>query len=306
VFGTADVFLSNYRHEALERLSVDEGTLRATNERLVYAIATGFGATGSDAGKSMADGSGQARGGLAAVTGHTGEQTLTGAVIVDSADGLLLALAVVTALVSREHYGVGQRVDTSALAGQLWLQSWELAHTSMTGYVPVAQGPHHPIFTGVYGLYRTGDGRGLFIDNIASPESWRAFCAFGEMTEACDDPRWDSNQKRAGFDPTVPVNQVNELRPQLAAAIARRSLAEREAFLDAHADIIQRAQNYSEVLQDPQVAANGNLGRRRGVWRRPSPPGGQSGRAVGNARIGQRRAAAARPAHRSHVDRGRL
>jgi crotonobetainyl-CoA:carnitine CoA-transferase CaiB-like acyl-CoA transferase len=260
LLATADVFLSNYRQDALKRLSVDEITVRATNERLVYAVATGFGSTGPDAAKSMVDGSGQARGGLAAVTGHAGEQTLTGAVVADSAGGLLLALAVMTALVSRERYGVGQRVDTSALAGQLWLQSWELAHTSMTGYVPVAQGPHHPIFTGVYGLYRTADDRGLFIANIASPESWRAFCAFGEITEACDDPRWDSNQKRAGFDPTVPVNQVNELRPHITAAVARRPLAEWETFLDAHADIMfQRVQDYGEVLRDQQVVANGYL-----------------------------------------------
>jgi crotonobetainyl-CoA:carnitine CoA-transferase CaiB-like acyl-CoA transferase len=126
-----------------------------------------------------------------------------------------------TALLSRERYEVGQRVDTSALAGQLWLQSWELAHTSMTGYVPVAQGPHHPIFAGLYGLYRTADGRGLFIANIASQGSWRAFCEFAEMTETCDDLRWDSNQNRAGFDPTVPIDRANELCPHLAAAIAR-------------------------------------------------------------------------------------
>lgn len=257
---TADVFLSNFRHEALERLGLDEKTLRATNQRLVYAVASGFGAAGPDAGKSMVDGSGQARGGLTAVTGHAGEQTLAGPVIADSAGALLLALGVMTALVSRERYAVGQRVDTSALAGQLWLQSWELAHTSMTGYVPVAQGPHHPIFAGVYGLYRTADGRGLFIANVASPESWRAFCAFGEIPEACDDPRWDSNQKRASFDPTVPVDQVNELRPHITAAVARRTLAEWEAFLDAHADIIfQRVQDYGEVLRDPQVVANGYL-----------------------------------------------
>ena len=37
-------------------------------------------------------------------------------------------------------------------------------------------------------------------------------------------------------------------------------MAEWEAFLDAHADIIfQRVQDYGEVLRDPQVAANDYL-----------------------------------------------
>jgi CoA:oxalate CoA-transferase len=241
-------------------MGADEQTLRRDNQRLIYAAATGFGARGDDAGKSMVDGSGQARGGLASVTGHVGELTLAGATIADSAGALLFALAVMTALVSRERYGIGQRVDTSALAGQLWLQSWELAHTTMTGSVPRAEGPHHPVFTGVYGLYETADNRGLFIGTIASPRSWREFCEFGGVIELCDDERWNSNQKRAGFDPSVPIGVVNEIRPHMARAVARRDLAEWEAFFSEREDVIfERVQDYNDVLGDPQVAANGYL-----------------------------------------------
>ena len=260
LLGTADIFLSNYRSEALARLGIEEPTLRAANERIVYAVASGFGGAGPDAGKSMVDGSGQARGGLASVTGRPEAPALAGAVVADSAGGLLLALAVTTALVSRERYGVGQRVDISALGGQLWLQSWELAHASMTGFVPTAQGPHHPIFAGVYGMYRTADDRGLFIAGIAKPDDWEALCAFGDILDVCRDPRWDTNQKRAGFDPKVPYQEVNALRPRLKEAFARRCLAEWEDFLGSRPGIIfHRVQDYGEVLADEQVAANGYL-----------------------------------------------
>jgi crotonobetainyl-CoA:carnitine CoA-transferase CaiB-like acyl-CoA transferase len=260
LLGTADVFLSNYRSAALARLGVDEATLRSANERIVYAVASGFGGAGPDAGRPMVDGSGQARGGLASVTGRPGEPALAGAVVADSTGALLLALAVTTALVSRERYGVGQRVDISALGGQLWLQSWELAHASMTGFVPTSQGPHHPIFAGVYGMYRTSDDRTLFIAGIASAEDWEALCRFGDMMDVCRDPRWDTNQKRAGFDSKVPYREVNALRPRLKEAFARRSLAEWEEFLNSRPDIIfHRVQGYAEVLADEQVAANGYL-----------------------------------------------
>jgi crotonobetainyl-CoA:carnitine CoA-transferase CaiB-like acyl-CoA transferase len=208
----------------------------------------------------MVDGSGQARGGLASVTGTLEEPALAGAVVADSAGALLLALAVMTALVSRERYGVGQRVDISALGGQLWLQSWELAHASMTGFVPTAQGPHHPIFAGVYGMYRTSDDRGLFIAGIANPDDWEALCRFGGLMDVCRDPRWDTNQKRTGFDPSISYEEVNALRPRLKEAFAQRSLADWEEFLHTRPDIIfHRVQDYREVLADQQVVANGYL-----------------------------------------------
>jgi crotonobetainyl-CoA:carnitine CoA-transferase CaiB-like acyl-CoA transferase len=56
------------------------------------------------------------------------------------------------------------------------------------------------------------------------------------------------------------VDRVNELRPHLAAAIARRPLAAWETFLDGYPDIMfHRVQDYAEVLRDQQVAANGYL-----------------------------------------------
>jgi len=45
----ADVFLSNYRESALERLGLGYETLSVRNPRLVYAVASGFGDKGPDA-----------------------------------------------------------------------------------------------------------------------------------------------------------------------------------------------------------------------------------------------------------------
>src|SRR4051794_12138450 len=46
---TADVFLSNYREGALERMGMGYAALSARNERLIYALANGFGHNGPDA-----------------------------------------------------------------------------------------------------------------------------------------------------------------------------------------------------------------------------------------------------------------
>ena len=66
---TADVFLSNFRQDALDRMGLGYDILRERNPRLIYALANGFGPLGPDADRAMIDGAAAARGGLVALTG---------------------------------------------------------------------------------------------------------------------------------------------------------------------------------------------------------------------------------------------
>jgi crotonobetainyl-CoA:carnitine CoA-transferase CaiB-like acyl-CoA transferase len=65
----ADVFLTNYRASALERLGLGDEALRGRYPNLIYAMVNGFGPAGPDADKAMLDGAAVARGGLAGMTG---------------------------------------------------------------------------------------------------------------------------------------------------------------------------------------------------------------------------------------------
>ncbi|HEX7038178.1 MAG TPA: CoA transferase, partial [Pseudomonadales bacterium] len=124
---SADVFLTNYREEALERLGLGYETLHERCPRLIYASVNGFGPKGPDADRAMLDGAAVARGGLSHATGaRDGPPMAIGAVVGDTAGAMHLALATLTALYARERTGSGQRVQTSALGTQLWLQQWEL------------------------------------------------------------------------------------------------------------------------------------------------------------------------------------
>ena len=272
----ADVFVSNYREAALARLGLDYETLRRRNPRLIYAIATGFGPEGPDAGKAMVDGAGQARAGLVHVTGAPGgAQAMPGAALADTAGAMQLALGILTALIARERHGVGQRVDVSSYGGQIWLQMWELTHQSLTGYELTRQGPHHPLVPGTYGAYETADGHSIFLAFPLTEDAWRRFCAFAGFPELGTDERWNSLAKRSGGSPADPDGRIsNELRPLLRAAFARRTLEAWETFLGAESDIVwERVRSYADVLADPQAAANGYvvemelpaLGRRRVV-----------------------------------------
>jgi crotonobetainyl-CoA:carnitine CoA-transferase CaiB-like acyl-CoA transferase len=271
----ADVFVSNYREAALARMGLGYDALRRRNPRLVYAIATGFGPEGPDAGKAMVDGAGQARSGLVHMTGAPdGAYAMPGAALADTAGAMQLALGILTALLARERQGVGQRVDVSSYGGQIWLQMWELTHQSLTGHELARQGAHHPLVPGTYGAYETADGHSIFLAFPLTEAAWQSFCRFAGLPELGTDPRWNSLDKRTGGDSDPDGLVANELRPLLRQAFARRALAEWVAFLDGEPDIVwERVRSYADVLADPQAEANGYvvdmdlpaLGRRRMV-----------------------------------------
>ena len=100
----ADVFLTNYRENALNRLGLGYEDLHRLNPRLIYAIASGFGSKGPVADRAMLDPMAQARGGLVSVTGSPDRpQVLAGAAMADTTGAAQLIVGILTALVARER-----------------------------------------------------------------------------------------------------------------------------------------------------------------------------------------------------------
>ncbi|PZC49760.1 MAG: CoA:oxalate CoA-transferase [Chloroflexi bacterium] len=268
-----DIFLSNFREPSLERMGMGYEALSARNPRLVYAIANGFGHRGPDRDKRMTDQFAQSRSGISSVTGDPGSATvIPGAVIGDTGGAMGLALGIMTALAARELHGIGQKVQTSSYGIMVWMQAWEINHSSVTGTTLRRDGPHHPNVPGIVGLYDTADG-GAFCVGINSGESWREFCDFGGIPEVGADPQWDSYDKRSPTTNFAHAETANELRPHVARAMRNRTSAEWEQFFDAHQEDImyQRVLDYDDVLHDPQALENGYIVEKDvpGVGKRP-------------------------------------
>jgi len=256
LLGQSDVFLTNFRASALTRMGLDFATLHARHPHLIHASVNGFGPRGADTNKAMLDGAAQARGGLVAITGPAdGPRMPAGAAVADTAGAMQFALAIMTALFVRERTGVGQQVQTSSLGAQLFLQMWELQHTAITGKSLTRVGPHHANILSPYGVYTTRDGGAYLFAVAMSDESWLAFCDFAGLPDLAVDPHWDNGGKRIGFagDP----ENLDSSRRRMAEAFAKKTTAEWGAFLASQPEIIwERVRDYSEVLTDPQNAAN--------------------------------------------------
>jgi crotonobetainyl-CoA:carnitine CoA-transferase CaiB-like acyl-CoA transferase len=256
---TADVFLTNYREAALQNLNLGYEQLHQQFPNLIYASVNGFGPKGPDAGKAMLDGAAAARSGLVHHTGYPDrEPTLSGAIAIDTSGAMQLALGVMTALLSRERYGISQRVQTSALGAALWLQQWELTHVAMTGAKLNRDGNHHPNIRGFYGTYSTSDGGAIMLAQVMDQEGWDSLCIFADALELSLDPRFQNPGQRLGEG--ITEEDAVELRSILAKAFAQKPMKQWVDFLYTQPEIIwERVRDWQEVLEDDQNFANGYL-----------------------------------------------
>jgi crotonobetainyl-CoA:carnitine CoA-transferase CaiB-like acyl-CoA transferase len=115
----ADVFLTNFRAPALERLGLRWEDLAPRNTRLLYASATGFGEAGPDALRPAYDTVVYwSRSGLeSSVLTPDGRLGPIPAGSGDHPSAVALFGAIVLALYARERTGRGLKVSTSLLAG---------------------------------------------------------------------------------------------------------------------------------------------------------------------------------------------
>ncbi|MCB1691650.1 MAG: CoA transferase [Pseudomonadales bacterium] len=259
LLANADVFLTNYREPALLKMGLGYDTLREKYPRLIYASVNGFGPRGADADKAMLDGVASSRGGLVYHTGHDDRQaSLPGAIIIDTAGAMQLALGVMTALFARERYGHGQRVQTSALGATLWLQQWELTHTAMTGANLVRDGSHHPNIRGFYGIYGTKDGGAIMLAQVMDQEGWDALCIFADALELSLDPRFQTPGQRLGEG--ISEEDSIEVRSILRNAFSKKTTDEWADFLYTQPEIIwERVRSWEDVLEDRQNHDNDYL-----------------------------------------------
>jgi len=252
---TADVFLTNFRPGALGRLGLDAETLTERYPSLVYARGHGYGVRGPDADRPGYDASAfWARGGLAHVlTPAEMDQPLGQRGAMGDRNGAMaLAFGIAAALLKRVRSGRGSVVDVSLLGIAMWTLSSDVL-SALQGQRPRAMA----VGTGGYvnplvGSYRTQDGRHIQLVFLEADRYWADFCRVLERDDLIDDPRFvDLAARREHAEACV---------AEIQGEFARRTFTEwkeRLAGIDAPWAPVQAVE---ELLDDPQVLANGYLG----------------------------------------------
>ena len=249
----ADVFLTSLRPGALARLGLDAETLRARFPRLVYARGHGFGVRGPDADQPGYDASAfWARGGLAHVlTPPDRDYPITQRGAMGDRNGAMaLAFGIAAALLRRERTGQGSIVDVSLLATAMWMLSSDVL-AALQGDSPSAP-TGRMMVNPLVGMYRTKDDRHVQLVFLEGDRYWDGFCRRIGRADLADDQRFkDLAARREHADACV---------AELDAEFARRTLAEWQDVLRGFDAPWAPVQSVQELVEDPQVIANGYVG----------------------------------------------
>jgi crotonobetainyl-CoA:carnitine CoA-transferase CaiB-like acyl-CoA transferase len=246
----ADVLVHNVpRESSRQKLGLDEATCRAINRRLIWASITGFGNTGPYAERGGYDAMIQGMGGTMYLTGEpdSGPARFPTA-IADITTGMYTALAILSALLAREHTGEGQAIDTALFDSQVtWLAN--IASNYLASGEPAKKlGNAHPNIV-PYEPFPTADG---WIIVAAGNESlWGRLVELLEWPELGDDPRFATNADR--------LVHRDELIPLLAKRFRQRPAREWLDRLEKARIPAGPINTPEETLQDEHLLARGMI-----------------------------------------------
>jgi crotonobetainyl-CoA:carnitine CoA-transferase CaiB-like acyl-CoA transferase len=249
----ADVFVTNVRPGALQRLGLDFESVSAGNPRLVYGLITGYGDTGPDADRAAYDVAAfWSRGGIAHLLTRPGETPpFQRGGMGDHSAGMTLAAAVCAALLARERTGAGQLVTTSLYRQGAYTVSFDLNTYLLTGQ-PIAIGQRATMGNPCMNNYAAGDGRRFWIVGLEIDRHWPALCRVVGRTEWLTDPRYADARARAG--------NAMELIATLDEIFATKPLAEWADLFAGEPDFFWSPINTLEdVVSDEQFHAAGGI-----------------------------------------------
>jgi crotonobetainyl-CoA:carnitine CoA-transferase CaiB-like acyl-CoA transferase len=178
---TADVFVQNFRPGVVERLGIDEPSVRAVAPNIVYVSISGFGEVGPYARKPVYDPIIQAYSGLATVQAGADDvrPRMLRTILPDKLTAITASQAITAALLARQRTGAGQHVRLSMLEAVLaFLWPSDMGDQTLVGDEP----PTQEKASATDLVYETSDG--WITVAVQTNAQWVA------LTQALDKPEW--------------------------------------------------------------------------------------------------------------------
>lgn len=245
----SDVFVHNFRQGVPEKLGVDYETLSRHNPRLIYAAGSGYGPNGPDSREPAFDLLGQARSGIMSMVGEPEMPPMFAEIgIADQVGGMMISYGVLLALLARQRYGIGQKIDVSLLGSMMALQSYLLGsqlYLNQDSRKHVRSQATNPLWN----YYQCQDGKWLVLSMGQSDRYWPTVCKGLGINQLEQDPRFVNMMAR--------IENCEELIRIMDDVFLTRSAAKWKSALKEAGDVIcDTVQNFADLLKDPQVLSN--------------------------------------------------
>jgi crotonobetainyl-CoA:carnitine CoA-transferase CaiB-like acyl-CoA transferase len=247
---SADVFLTNLRPDAVDRLGLGPDAVRAAHPNLIYASVTGYGRDGPDTWRAGYDvGAFWARSGLAAlaVPPDAPQLSFRGGVG-DHITAITTLSGILGALLQRQATGEGTIVETSLLRTGIYCLGWDLGIRLRFGKLPDSA-PRTQQSNPMINVYATSDERWFWLLGVEADRLWPKLLAAIDRKEWGDDDRFRTARERR--------HNCEALIALLDALFATKTRDEWTTLFDEHDVWWAPVNTADDVIADPQAIAAG-------------------------------------------------
>jgi crotonobetainyl-CoA:carnitine CoA-transferase CaiB-like acyl-CoA transferase len=249
-----DVFLTNFRPDARQRLQIDCEQIRAHNASIIYVRGSGYGVRGPDKQRGGYDGAAYwSRVGFGEMLSPPGSEypIMQRPAFGDVVGGLAVAGAIAAAMYRRATTGEPSVIDVSLMGVGMWQLQPDITHAKLHPEGGHAAYDRRRAANPLSNTYRTRDGRFIVLVMLDADRYWADFCEVVGHPELIAEPRFTNMEARK-------QNAVACIA-FLDAMFASRDYAQWCEILKKAKGVWSPFQRPLELHSDPQVAANGYL-----------------------------------------------
>jgi crotonobetainyl-CoA:carnitine CoA-transferase CaiB-like acyl-CoA transferase len=246
---SADVFVTNLRPDALDKLGLEPSATVERHPRLVYCSVSGYGLRGEERNRPSYDiGAFWARPGLSRQMADADGNPLNArGGVGDHITGLAALSGILAAVLEQRATGRGRVVEVSLLRTGAYVLGWDLGLQLALGKVAGAE-PRHKNQAPLMNPYRTADGQWFFFTGLEAGRHIGAVCRALGRPDLLDDPRF--------ADATALRNHRTEVIAILDDVVKERTMEAWAERFEAEGVWWAPAQSPAQVVSDPQFLAN--------------------------------------------------
>ena len=244
----ADVMIENFALGTMDRLGLGYADASALNPRLVYCQLKGF-LSGPYEERRALDEIAQMMSGLAFMTGLPDRPLRAGTSVIDILGGMSGVIGIMAALRERERTGRGQNVRAGLFEAAALTMGQHIVQHAITGE-PLEPMSVAPRAWGIYDIFKTSDGKSIFM-GVVTDTQWRRFCeVFGRDDFAADDRLQTNNGRMESRDWLVPAVQ------EMCGAMTSDELLAKADAAELAFGPVNRPE---DLLDDPHLNADGRM-----------------------------------------------
>ena len=248
LIATADIVSENFKPGTMAKLGLDYAALSKLNERLIYVSHKGF-LPGPYDHRTALDEVVQMMGGLAYMTGRTGDPLRAGSSVNDIMGGMFGAMGAMAALAQRAVTGKGQEVQSALFENNVFLVAQHMMQFAVTGEA-AAPMPSRISAWAVYDVFTVKGGEQIFLA-VVSDTQWALFCKAFDLADLQADPRLVTNNDR--------VRAREWLLPMLRTRMSEHSAAELSRVFEDNGLPFAPITMPQDLFHDPHLLATGGL-----------------------------------------------